>query len=68
MGDILAVWDEYRQIQWAAVIQEMQGQRADEQGILHPAWAFGKEHLLPKVLFVFYWESIIQRKTLRKLL
>ena len=22
MGDILAVWDEYRQIQWAAVIQE----------------------------------------------
>ena len=46
MGDILAVWDEYRQIQWAAVIQEMQGQRADEQGILHPAWAFGKKLLL----------------------
>lgn len=62
MGDILAVWDEYRQIQWAAVIQEMQGQRADEQGILHPAWAFGKELLLPKVLFVFYWESTNTKK------
>ena len=24
----------------------MQGQRADEQGVLHPAWAFGKELLL----------------------
>ena len=25
----------------------MQGQWADEQGILHPTWAFGKELLLP---------------------
>ena len=46
----------------------MQGQWVDKQGILHPAWAFGKELLLPKVPFVFHWESIIQRKTLRKLL
>lgn len=25
----------------------MQGQWADEEGILHPTWAFGKELLLP---------------------
>ena len=40
----------------------MQGQWVDKQGILHPAWAFGKELLLPKVLFVFYWESTNTKK------
>ena len=27
----------------------MQGQRADEQGVLHPAWAFGKSF--------YYWQK-----------
>ena len=51
MGDILAVWDEYRQIQWAAVIQEMQGKAS---GLTNKEYCI--RHGLSEKSF-YYWQK-----------
>ena len=51
MGDILAVRDEYRQIQWAAVIQEMQGKAS---GLTNKEYCI--RHGLSEKSF-YYWQK-----------
>lgn len=51
MGDILAVRDEHRQIQWAAVIQEMQGKAS---GLTNKEYCI--RHGLSEKSF-YYWQK-----------
>ena len=49
MGDILAVWDEYRQTQWAAVIQECK-----VSGLTNKEYCI--QHRLSEKSF-YYWQK-----------